>query len=152
MYHLWVAGWNTWIFILLVSFLRYSLRCYHEHDSYGLAFFDMTSTTSVDIHTLEKKKEFTRLLSRLALSISVYFIWHKRNNKVFHQIYRSHQDVCDDIFYLFWSRLVELELRFHIPATFRSIWCLWKSWDTIVLVVFEIVFSTISYVINRSIG
>jgi hypothetical protein len=39
---------------------------------------------------------------------------------------------------------------FHIPVTFRSIWCLWKSWDIISLANFEILFSTVSYIINQS--
>ena len=38
---LWVAGWNTWIFILLIPFLYYSLGCYHIHNLYRLAFFNV---------------------------------------------------------------------------------------------------------------
>jgi hypothetical protein len=106
-----------------VPFLCYSLGCYHKHNPYGLNFFNMASPISVVAYThFKKKKKFIHLLTLLALSVSVYFIWYERNNWVFHQIYQSHQDVCEDIFYLVRSCSVELEPRFHISATFRSIW------------------------------
>ena len=152
MYYLWVTGWNTWKFILSVPFLYYSLGCYHEHNPYKLTFFDMTSATLLDIYAFGKKKEFIHLLTQLILLASIYLIWYERNNRVFHQIYQSHQDVCEDIFYLVRYCLVELEPRFHISATFKSIWRLKDSWDIIALADIEIMFNTSSYVINKLFG
>jgi len=37
------------------------------------------------------------LLARLVLSATIYFIWYERNNQLFNQFYRSHEDVCDEI-------------------------------------------------------
>jgi hypothetical protein len=105
---------------------------------------------------LKKKKEFTHLLAWFALSASVYFIWHDRNNNLSSKLSISSRCLwghflfgfCKDIFYLVWSYLVELKPRFRIIAIFRSIWRLRESWDIITLVVFEILFSMVSYIIN----
>jgi hypothetical protein len=96
---------------------------------------------------LKKKKEFTHLLARFALSVSVYFIWHDRNNSLSSKLLISSRCLWG-FFYLVWSYLVELEPRFRIIAIFRSIRRLRESWDIITLVVFEILFSMVSYIIN----
>ena len=93
--------------------------------------------------------KFMHPLALLALSVSVYFICYERNNWIFYQIYRSYQDACEDIFYLIQSCSIELEPRFHIPATFRSIWHPRELWDTTALTDFKILFRIILYVINQ---
>jgi hypothetical protein len=74
----------------------------------------------VGIHAF-KKEGVLLLLAQLVLLVIIYFILFERNNRVFHHIYQSHPDICDEIFKLIRSRLIELELRYQIAAALRSI-------------------------------
>jgi len=97
-----------------------NLGCYHEHDPSKLAFYDLTTFASVGKHKLEKKKSICIYL--LGWSSQPQFTsFGIRGITEFFISYRSHQDVCEEIFYLVRYCLVEFELRYQILAALRSI-------------------------------
>jgi hypothetical protein len=71
--------------------------------------------------TFRKKKDFSHYLSRLALSATIYFLWYERNNRIFSQIFRSGQQLSEEVFDIIRSCLLNKNPD-HIPEVFKSIW------------------------------
>jgi hypothetical protein len=71
--------------------------------------------------TFRKKKDFSHYLSRLALSVTIYFLWYERNNRIFSQIFRSGQQLSEEVFDIIRSCLLNKNPD-HIPEVFKSIW------------------------------
>ncbi|KAJ6978454.1 hypothetical protein NC653_026761 [Populus alba x Populus x berolinensis] len=69
-----------------------------------------------------KKNDFTHLIARLLLSTTVYFIWHERNNRVFHNAFQPPSATVEAILQRIPIHITNMNYEGSCPSLIQAVW------------------------------